>query len=203
MAEALYNCPFIGDDNCGASVCLPPVSITDCPADYNAHESEICDVWVQPANADGSAPEPPGALGVNWHDPSAHTGVGVRHLITIGDKPASEIVEVSLAKRQTKVSERKHILNIDVTDMSIPNYDFIRGLQFQPSLVIWYRDIDGYMYGGSDGIYCDVQNAGNIANRGEGGLLTGQVILSWTKLCDPPATPEGVAYADIIGPCPA
>lgn len=190
-------------DRC-STITLPVVSFADCPADYAAHESEICDVWIVPAD-DGVSTEIPtlaadgGADPDAWHNPlnypteSGHfsnAGTGMRHLIVIGDKPISEITEVTVAKRWSLITNRGHIVNIDVTDMSIPNYDFIRALQFQPTVAIWYRDIDGYMYGGANGIVCDIQNAGNIANRGEGGLLTGQVIFNWNKECDPPAAVE-------------
>jgi len=202
-----YTCAVPKPADCGTIV-LPAVNFATCPAAYQAHESEICDVWVV-MTTDGVANERPNSgmllpegiapgaddwlaqenypqIGGGWTgDPATMV-----HLTTIGDKPLSEINEITVAKRWLIFTSRTHVVNIDVTDMSIENYEFFRALQVKPTVAIWYRDIDGYMYGGADGVVCDVQNAGNILNRGEGGLLTGQVVFNWDADCDPPMGEE-------------
>lgn len=182
-----YTCAVPKPDDC-ASIVLPDVNFATCPAAYQAHESEICDVWMI-ETTDGVADAVPTA----WYDSDDLDALtGVHKLTTIGDKPLSEVNELTVAKRWVVFTSRTHTVNIDVTDMSLENYDFIRALQVKPTVAVWYRDIDGYIYGGENGIVCDVQNAGNILNRGEGGLLTGQFILTWEADCDPPVAVDGV-----------
>ena len=187
--QGAYTCAVPKPVDCGTIV-LPAVKFATCAAAYQAHESEICDIWMI-ETTDEVADTIPTA----WYDPAnfgATFDTNSKHLTTIGDKPLSEINEITVAKRWLVFTSRLHTLNFDITDMSIENYDFVRALQVKPTIAIWFRDIDGYMYGGPNGVICDVQNAGNILNRGEGGLLTGQAALVWEADCDPPIAVEGV-----------
>jgi len=205
-----YDCAVPKPTDCG-TIILPAVKFATCAAAYQAHESEICDVWIV-MTADGIANERPNAAMIlpegaaagadDWLNPENYPQIGggwtgdaatMLHLTTIGDKPLSEINEITVAKRWLVFTSRTHTVNIDITDMSVENYDFIRALQVKPTVAIWYRDIDGYMYGGEDGVVCDIQNAGNILNRGEGGLLTGQAVFTWEADCDPPVGEESSA----------
>jgi hypothetical protein len=133
------------------------------------------------------------SLPTTWYDTSDWdtTFATAKHLVVIGDKPLSETTEQIVAKKLVKVTSRKHTVNADITDMSLLNYDFIRALQIQPTLAIWYRDMDGYVYGGPNGVVCDVKNAGNILGRGDGTLLTGQMVYEWDCDCDPDVALDG------------
>lgn len=168
---------------------MPSVTFADCPQDYVDHESEIEDVWIVPVQYNsGTNQYQATALPTNWlyrTDLDSITG-GIRATV-IGDKPLPELREVALAKGQTKLKNRRHTLNLDITDMHTDNYELIRTLQYPGALIaIWYADRDEYVYGGVNGVVCHIQNAGTILNRGEGALLTGQLVLYWDNLYDPP-----------------
>lgn len=184
---------------------FPSVTFADCPQDYVDHESEIEDIWFVPVQYNSGTNQYEAiAKPTNWTYRSDLDAIsGVVRATVIGDKPLPEIVEIQIAKQQTKLKNRTHTLNIDITDMHTNNYEFVRMLQFPGALVaVWYADHDDYVYGGADGIVCRVVNAGNILNRGEGSLLTGQIVLTWKHLYDPPVAALIEGASPFMAPSP-
>lgn len=206
-SKGLYGCvnPIIDCDLFD----LPKAHVSNCPANYGALESEICDIWLT-VYKDGyqvPAGDPTPAPATDWLDPANYSNATVDeivHLVVIGDKPLPEFNDITVAKRWVIPSFTRHSLNFDVSDFAFQpgddavtedqckmlNYEFIRALQQRPTLVLWFRTISGIMFGGPAGIVCDVTSAGTILGRGEGTLMTGSVVLTWESACDPPAQPE-------------
>lgn len=173
-----------------AEIVLPAPTNPNCPNDYNAYESEWTDIWVSPAtlNDDGSGTYVAQYLPDDWKDyATLNTTDNLQHLTIIGDKPLGEAIIATLAKRWTKVTDRNHQVNIDVTDMSEENYEFVRTLQHGAKLFIWGWSYGGWAIGGANGILVDVDTAGIVWGRGEGTLMTGQVVFRWRNKYDPPA----------------
>lgn len=206
-----YSCP---DTSQGCdSLELPEAHLATCAADYGAQESEICDLWLVGYKSDGTYSKPVSGTpdpATDWLDPANYdTGADfvpgdIIHLAVIGDKPLPEFNDQTVAKRIVIPTSTTHTLNIDVTDFAIQpaegvaieqqckilNYELIRFLQSRPTVALWFRTIDGLMVGGPDGIVADVTQAGTVFGRGEGTLLTGQIVFQWDSDCDPPAQPE-------------
>ena len=181
---------------------LPPVLFADCPNMYNAMESEIETVFVVPAILDVSGNYVGANLPSDWtlradlkasaSKPKLPTSfTNVVELTVIGDKPAPSKNEFKGAKNMTIPLKRGHVVNLDITDMPIVNYEFIRTLQSGMFVCIWYVMRDGYVCGGADGIVINSTDAWNELNRGEGSLLTGKIVFSWENKFDPPAAEIG------------
>jgi len=178
---------------CGA-ITLPAVTNPQCPADYAAYEGEITDILMSTvAKVDGvwTASFPPDNYLYDG-DWDAAVTAGAKRLVVIGDKPLSETKVLSLGKRWRKIKDRVHTLNLDITDMSALNYEFVRTLQRDKKVAINWKSIDGWNAGGDDMVIVDVDTAGIIWPRGEGGLMAGQLVLTWSNKYDPPA---GLAIA--------
>lgn len=184
-----YGGPAGAPEACEAIV-LPETTNANCPNDYNAFESEITDIWISPVEestpgaGDWAATAPP----ADWTSfADLNSTAGLKHLTIIGDKPLGEARIAALAKRWTKVIDRTHSLNIDVTDMSELNYEFIRTLQHQAPVAIWFKSYGEWVCGGELGIIVTIDTAGIVWGRGEGTLMTGQLVMKWYNLYDPPA----------------
>lgn len=226
MPDRTWNCD--GDIiDCIAGFSLPAVIKAACPAGYGAKESEISDVFItlygdgDYALVDGGTVSLPGAAwtiegDAAWFDSrtfvldnaTAWSGTQVRSLLCVGDKPLPEFSQITVARGWTKNVGTIHTINLDVTDhpCSDPvapdpvfkNYDFTRVLQGQPTVVVWFRTIGGIIVGGDLGIKCRVIQAGNVFGRGEGTLLTSQIILEFDAACDPPAACDLNTDPDLI-----
>ena len=173
-----------------AAIVLPAPTNPNCPSDYNIHESEITDIWISPVeeSTPGAEDWTATALPTSWESiADLNATAGLRHLTIIGDKPLAENRTATLAKRWIKVISRNHSINMDLTDMSEDNYEFIRVLQYSPKVAVWFRSYGNWVAGGEAGIVCDVDTAGVIWGRGEGTLMTGQVVFRWSNKFDPPA----------------
>ena len=167
---------------------LPTVTFSDCPEGYQAHESEIIKVFISNAEWNSSTKIFEADVKPTDHqDSSDYAVAGIITLIGFGDKPLPEVLTVPIPNNQLKVVNRRHIVNFDFTDMHLNNYEAVRALQGLHHVAIWYQDIDGYIYGGADGIIARIVNAGTILARGENALATGQIQFEWKNLFDPPA----------------
>ncbi len=189
-----YSGPGTPPDGC-ENVLLPDTTNPNCAADYNDYEGELCTAWLVPAEKDEdgnwvATAEPDNYLYVGDLDAI----VGVKKLTIIGDKPLAEVVRVALAKRMSKVKTRRHLVNVDITDLSEENYEFIRTLQYHPILAGWFASVDGWHMGGNPGIVIQVDTSGVVWPRGEGSLMTGTVVFTWDNKFDPPA---GLAQAGV------
>lgn len=184
---------YSGPTNFPGADCTPPVFpdpvFLDCPDAYTAHEGEIDELFI--TNVVRNA-----TTGI-WEavtTPANATAIasflvtGIERLIGFGDKPLPEVFTIPLPKNKVKTVGRRHALNFDFTDQLLANYDLVRALQGTQYLAFWYKSIDGALFGGIPGIIGRVVNAGNVHSRGENALLTGQIILSWDNLFDPPRT---------------
>lgn len=188
-----YTGPGSEPTGCGA-LTLPAVTSPLCPADYSAYEGEIVELLMSTvALVSGvwTASFPPDNYLYDGDWDSAVTA-GAKRLVVIGDKPQPEAKILSLGKRWRKIKDRVHTLNIDITDMSVLNYEFVRTLQRDKKVAICWKSIDGWNAGGDDMVIVDVDTAGVIWPRGEGGLMAGQLVLTWSNKFDPPA---GLAIA--------
>lgn len=168
---------------------LPAADVVECGLEYEAHEGEICDVWIVGATYNGATGlYEANSLPTNWTYRSDLDGIAnVMHFEVIGDKPLGEPREVAIPKFRTLVTERTHTLTFDNIHITDNNYEAIRFLQANGLFVaFWYADYDERVYGGANGIVGWVQNAGHIHSRGEGSLLIGQGQLQWRNIFDPP-----------------
>ncbi len=182
-----YSGPSAAPVGC-APIVLPAPTNPNCPNDYNAHESEITDVWISPAELQEDGTYLATALPTDWTSfADLNTTTGLRHLTVIGDKPLGEAKIVTLAKKWFKVVDRGHQANMDVTDMSEDNYEFVRTLQHGSKVFIWWKSYGDWVCGGENGILCDVNAAGIIWGRGDGTLMTGSMGFAWNNKFDPPA----------------
>lgn len=190
--ESSYTGPGEAPDGC-ENVLLPDTTNPNCPADYNAYEGELCELWMVLAEQDEDGNWVASAEPDNYlYKGDLNAIVGVKRLAIIGDKPLPETRTVALAKRWTRIKTLGHTLNIDVTDVSEENYEFIRTLQYRPITAVWVASVDGWHMGGNGGIIVQVDTAGIIWPRGEGSLMTGTLVLKFDHKFDPPA---GIAFA--------
>ena len=166
---------------------LPEPTFADCPDGYTAHEGEIVKVFIATAswNTETLIFEAD-TVPVDWQVSDNYIVSGIITLIGFGDKPLAEATTINLPYNKIKVNKRKHTMNFDFTDMTVENYEVVRGLQGTHLVAIWYLTIDGYIVGGENGIIARIANAGTVHARGENALLTGQVIFEWDNLFDPP-----------------
>jgi hypothetical protein len=167
---------------------LPAPDFADCPEAYVAHEGEIAKVFVTAAEwNDTTMMYEALAKPADWTMSTNYDVADIATLIGFGDKPLAEALTTPLPYNRVKTHDRRHTLNFDVTDLSLDNYVFLRAVQGTQLVFIWYATVDGYVFGGADGICARVQNAGHTHARGENALLTGQYIFEWKNLFDPPA----------------
>lgn len=193
-----YSGPGDAPEGCDPVV-LPATTNPNCANDYNAYESEITDIWVSPAELQEDGTYLATALPGAWnYVQDLNATAGLRHLTVIGDKPIGEAKIVTLAKKWSKVVDRNHSLNIDVTDMSIENYEFIRTLQHGAKVFVWFKSYGDWIAGGVNGILVDTSTAGIVWGRGDGTLMTGQLVFFWSNKFDPPAEVANLGPAPLM-----
>lgn len=171
-----------------SSTPLPAVSFAECPEGYVAHEGEIAKVYITHAvwNTETKVYEAY-VLPADWTSSASYDVEGIITLTGFGDKPIAEAVTVVTPYNRPLTTNRNHTMNFEITDMSLDNYEFIRALQGTQQVVMWYQTIDGYIFGGTDGIIARIPSVGNVHARGENALLAGQIQFAWKNLFDPPA----------------
>lgn len=175
---------------------FPAPSFALCPEGYVAHEGEIAEIYISPALWDATTKKfKATAVPLSWTVSANYAIAGITTLKGFGDKGLREAVTVPLPRNQIKTIKGKHALNFDYTDLSIANYELIRAIQGTQLVAMWYVTIDGYVFGGAEGIIARIANAGHSHSKGENALLTGQVAFAWDNLFDPPA-----AELDPAGP---
>ncbi len=182
-----YNGPTDFPNTDCTPTALPAPSFSDCPEGYVLHEGEILKVHVSPAVWDDTDKNFQATTVPADHTVGANFDVaGITTLIGFGDKPLAETITVPITRNVLKTVNRKHLVNFDFTDLTAANYETLRGLQGTHHVALWYETIEGYIFGGANGIIARIASAGHNHTRGENALLTGQVSFEWLNLFDPP-----------------
>jgi hypothetical protein len=188
---ANYSSPSCPAD-CG-SLTLPSYSISTCDDNYTLESSEIQFLYLAAQSQDVDGNPVPVAKPTDWTSAADwaavlnDTGDNVRKLEVIGDKPATEDQEVALPGFRNKIQARTHTLNISINDMNGTNYTFFNTLATCGGSVYgWIQTNGGYLYGGGDGIRCNVQACTYILERGEGSTARWDLTLQWQGLAQPP-----------------
>jgi hypothetical protein len=191
MALDKFLSEYTGPSGFPGTDCTPPVipdaTFTDCPDVYTAHEGEIDTIFISNVVQDGTTKQWEAVVAPSdWDAIASYAVSGIETLVGFGDKPLAEVVTVPLPKNRLKTIKRKHTLNFDFTDQLIANYEVVRALQGTEYVALWYKTIDGDIFGGATGIIARIANAGNEHSRGENALLTGKIIFTWEHIFDPP-----------------
>ena len=176
-----------------ASLSLPNYSYTACDDNYTVESSEIQFLYLAAQSEDVDGNPVPVAKPTDWTSASdwaaviSDTGDNVRKIEVIGDKPATEDQEVALPGFRSKIQARTHTLNITINDMNGTNYDFFNTLSTcGGSVYAWIQTNGEYLYGGGDGIRCNVQSCSYVLERGEGSTSRWDLVLEWQGLGQPP-----------------
>lgn len=184
MIKALYDCPDPQD--CDTPV-LPTVEFDPCsPEAY--YLSEISHLYVSvedPANAGV-----PLTGTVDWSDlaaiDTAFDGTNGIVLTGIGDMPAADEDTRQISNGRTVIGERTFTLNFTIDEANAANYEAFRSFQMGGKYIIWPLTRGGKLFGGGDGILCNVSSATNPLERGEGNYEVYNISFQWKKQCSPP-----------------
>lgn len=188
-AEGLYDCPSCGGE-CGTGPCVQFVT-NDCVDAVELLESEICTiVYSCPDPDDPSKPLYKPNDWTNTADIEAAIVAGAVKINVIGDlaEPTQETITIS--KGRQKVGKKTFVLNADIDEASIVNYDEMRKLECGATLFIWYGTLGGWFFGGENGVRVDVTRANMPLTRGENQYKRILLGVTWDSTCHPPATDQ-------------
>jgi hypothetical protein len=174
-------CPDTCDD-----FIVPSVSFDDCAPEINESEIE----WIAVANKDASDFEDvedaeEWTTRINQTAPESGTDDSIRMIRVIGDKPAPEETEITISGNRTQTTGATHTANFDIDETNTVNYEFIRKLQCNTKVKLWYITRGNKVYGGICGLKAKLK-ARLVQNRGNGEIekFTGTFV--WEDKIDPP-----------------
>lgn len=191
MSLAKYQVPACPTD-CGNLSSLPDVNFQNCVEAMGLFESEISDIYMTVADANGDAQNPPAsfdAAGLTaWME--NHVGSSPktwRQLTVIGDMTEEGSTSKTVSKRRKKNSgSRKYKVKATIDDMSQATREYCRTLQCGLDAVIIFKTIGGNIFGGVTGIRCTVSDVQLPLERGEGNTEYATLEFSWEAPAAPP-----------------
>jgi hypothetical protein len=139
--------------DCSGSV--PDVSFNECSPEVNA--GEITHVFL--AEADASDFTDVEDL-VEWTARLDGITGDIKQLTVIGDMPEAEVNEIQISDDRTAISNKSFTINFEIDETNDVNYQFLRTLECNTKMKMWFQTAAGKMYGGLEGILATVR--GNL-----------------------------------------
>lgn len=188
-ADGLYTCPDCGGD-CGTGICVEFVT-NDCVDAFELCESELCTLFYSCADPDD--PSLPLYKPADWTstaDFQAAITQGLIKINIIGDiaEPTQDVVTIS--KGRQKVGNKSFVMNADIDEWSIANYEAMRRWECGATIFLWAQSLGGITIGGENGIRVDVTKANSPFLRGDNQYKKILLEMQWDSKCHPPATDQ-------------
>lgn len=76
----------------------------------------------------------------------------ISELQVVGEKPAPEETEVTIARNIIVSGEKTHTVAFEIHQTNKINYEFMRSFECARKVLVWYRTAGGLLYGGPSGI---------------------------------------------------
>lgn len=115
----------------------------------------------------------------------------IRQFRGIGDFPAGSNDEVVISLGQKYYGEKTFVVNFDIEDVSDENYNFLRVLECQNTVKMWF-EAGGFLFGGNCGIDVNI-NANYVIERGQKSLHHIMLVISWDYNYHPERTASPIA----------
>ncbi len=171
---------------------LPEVNFSFCDPDFRL--SELIAMAVGKSDAAdfadfGSAVEWAGRIS------QADPGDKIRLLTIRGNKPATTKTTVTLTRKRTRTTNRRHIVNIVIDEVNDENYDFVRTTQCNGGLQVkaWFINDGGNdLIGGNPGI-SGALFLEPIYDEGDNAIVRFAGTFEWDGEQDPPRTANPIA----------
>jgi hypothetical protein len=195
--------PVIGNDEytpTGAANCddqlLSAVGNTDCANEGTLELAEINILHLDEKSATYGTPKNPitgWTLGGSNETPittwrathSNSVASKVRTYYGTGEKPEPTETTITLRKNKVISLGTKHMLNYTIQVMDNDTYDALRALQANKGQFHTWFCTDSYLYGGDNGIICDVEKVTFTKSGGRGDVSKCVLTLSWSAKADP------------------
>ena len=153
-----------------------PVCPTGCTSDLPPTENDECNPETNGAQIGKvyftsiGYPLTDWTSAVEWNGRLSDSGVGanaIRTLHVIGSKPvpASDEKEISLGRRVT--GKKTHIVNLKVDETNDTNHEFLRKNECGGNYLFWYENLEGLLFGSTDGIVASLLLDMNIAESAD------------------------------------
>lgn len=141
---------IVCDDNCEDE--LPAVSFTLCAPEINFGEIDAIFMTNigNPLTDETSAAEWAVRL-------AAIDDTKMIELYVVGEKPVPEEQEVVTSRNITVTGQKTHTIPFEIHQTNHTNYEFMRSLECNRQVLIWYRTAGGKLYGGKSGISATVK----------------------------------------------
>ena len=97
---------------------------------------------------------------------SGTTANAIRPLTVIADKPAGSPVVKEISNGRKYNLRKDFTVNIEIDDVSLENYDFMRVTQCGGEYKLWFETAGGRLYGGNEGIDASLV-LDNVLGRGK------------------------------------
>jgi hypothetical protein len=179
MVYSTYGVPVLAD--CDSFV-MPVTTVAACVRDTTTEFSRIKRIFlIEPSAANGlaAAIQPADTMTASdWDAVLANTGATkIRTLKGVGDLPKPTPVKIEVNGEEKTVG-LDFVLNFTHNDISEDNYELVRLLQ-NATLFLWFETEGGYLYGGVEGIKCEVAEASHILANGKDTLAADEFIYKW------------------------
>ena len=193
--------------SCGttcAATLLAAVGNTDCASESTVELAEINELYLdEPSGTTANVPKNP-ITGWTLADAEKNateltTWKGTHHLSTaskvrpfygIGEKPEPTETEVPLHKGKKVSIGTRHSLNFTINVIDDTTYLALRTLQgCKGTYHAWFAT-DIYLYGGLNGIVCDIEKVVFVKSGGRADIAKAVITLGWNALTDPVRDPK-------------
>ena len=94
------------------------------------------------------------------------TANAIRPLTVIADKPAGSPVVKEISNGRKYNLRKDFTINIEIDDVSLENYEFMRVTQCGGEYKLWFETAGGRLYGGNEGIDASLV-LDNVLGRGK------------------------------------
>ena len=101
----------------------------------------------------------------------------IRQFRGIGDLPVGTNDETDISLGQKYYGEKSFVVNFDIEDCSESNYSFMRFLECQATIKMWF-EAGGYLFGGNCGLDVNI-NANYQIERGQKTLHHIMLVITW------------------------
>lgn len=174
-----YSCPVCPTSCLNAD--FPAVDFNDCTDAFISEESEITDIYISSGTVPGDWTN-----SASWQAVLSQTASNkIRNLTGIGDLTLPEGQNRTVSKGRLINDSSRYRITFDVDDVTDLNYTMLRRMQCGGTFKIWFKTEGNYLYGGPTGIMADIENAGEVLQRGEESYSIFQIIFTWEASCSP------------------
>lgn len=134
------------------------------------------------------------ASSVEWLARISETSMdpdAIRQFRGIGDLPAAANDETEISLGQKYYGEKTFTVNFDIEDVSAENYAFLRYLECQTTVKLWFES-GGYLFGGNCGEDVNI-NVNYQIERGQKTLHHIMMVITWDNAFSPERTVSPIA----------